>query len=141
MKRATLARADSTDQGTPGVLTFGTEVCRTLELPWRDNKPQRSCIPTGTYSLLWLRSPKFGFCYHVLSVPGRANVLIHAANFAGDVELGWVSQLHGCIAPCLRLGMMRPAGHAMQMAGLVSRPALERFQDWGNKDDITLEIY
>lgn len=139
-KLALLQRNETTDQGTVGTLSFGASLIRTIELPWRDNKQQRSCIPAGTYRLVWSESPKFGMCYHVLHVPGRSAVLVHPANFAGDVELGWTTQLHGCIAPCTRIGFMRNLAGKMQLAGLVSRPALRLFEQFGDKQDILLEI-
>lgn len=140
MKKALLHRYENTDQGTVGELLFGDFRSHTLELPWRDNKKQRSCIPVGTYRLIWSRSPKFGMCYHVADVPGRSDVLVHAANFAGDVDLGWTSQLHGCIALATRIGFMKNLAGKMQLAGLVSKPALRCFESWGSEEDILLEI-
>ena len=137
---AHLRRAPSTDQGTFGVLTFGSRVVHTVELPWRDNRPQRSCIPTGAYRCALVKSPKFGRVYGVQAVHGRSHVLIHAANLAGDVELGYTTQLHGCIAPVARLGAMRNNAGAMQSAGLVSRPALGLVMEWAGGEDFTLEI-
>lgn len=138
--KATLTRSPSSDQGTFGVLTFGLDVVHTIELPWRDNKQQRSCIPVGTYQCAIVKSPKFGRVYGVQNVPGRSNVLIHSANFAGDVEKGWTTQLHGCIAPCMRIGQMRNNAGAMQSAGLVSRPALARLMEWADGQPFELEI-
>ena len=138
--KVTLQRGPSTDQGTFGVLTFGADVMHTLELPWRDNKQQRSCIPVGSYKCAIVKSPKFGRVYGVLNVPGRSNVLIHSANFAGDVEKGWTSQLHGCIAPAMRVGQMRNNAGAMQSAGLVSRTALNRLMEWADGQPFELEI-
>ena len=137
---ATLTRAESTDQGTFGVLRFGGQTVRTVELPWRDNARQRSCIPVGSYRCSIVQSPRFGRVYGVQNVPGRTHVLIHSANFGGDVNLGWTTQLHGCIAPCQRVGMMRNNAGKMQMAGLVSRPALNSFMAWANGQPFTLEI-
>lgn len=138
--RATLRRAPSTDQGTFGSLTFGDQTVRTLELPWRDNRPQRSCIPPGTYRCQIVRSPKFGRVYNVTNVPGRSAVLIHSANLAGDVEMGYTTQLHGCIAPALRIGAMRNQAGVMQMAGLVSKPALNQLTAWADGQPFDLEI-
>lgn len=137
---ATLARAESTDQGTFGVLVFGGQTARTVELPWRDNARQRSCIPVGSYRCAIVQSPRFGRVYGVQNVPGRTHVLIHSANFGGDVDLGWTTQLHGCIAPCQRVGMMRNNAGKMQAAGLVSRPALNSLMAWANGQPFTLEI-
>jgi hypothetical protein len=93
VKTATLTRGDSTDQGTVGRLSFGDAVVYTLELPWRDNAPQKSCIPPGKYRLEIVKSPRFGRVYQVMAVPGRSSALIHPANFAGDADLGWTTAL------------------------------------------------
>jgi hypothetical protein len=138
--KAILQRGPSTDQGTFGVLTFGTEVVHTVELPWKDNARQASCIPVGTYKCAIVKSPRFGRVYGVSGVPGRSHVLIHSANFGGDVSKGWDTQLHGCIAPCLRVGKMRNSKGEMQSAGLVSRPALSRLMEWADGAPFELEI-
>lgn len=138
--KATLVRAPSTDQGTFGVLTFGPNVCKTTELPWRDNRKQKSCIPPGTYECAIVQSPRFGRVYGVKNVPGRSNVLFHSANFGGDADLGFTTQLQGCIAPCERIGVMRNNRQNMQTAGLVSRPAFNRFMTWADGKPFTLEI-
>lgn len=140
MKRASIVRDPSEDQGTFGLMTYGTSSCKTLELPWRDNRQQRSCIPLGLYECRIVQSPRFGRVYGVMSVPGRSAVLIHPANFAGDIDAGWHTQLHGCIAPCFRVGQMRNPAGKMQMAGLLSRPAWDQFMSWAGGDPFELEI-
>lgn len=140
MRKVPLVRLPSTDQGTFGVMQFGLTKVHTLELPWRDNKQQRSCVPTGTYECRLVRSPRFGNVYKLLSVPGRSNVLIHPANLAGDAALGWTTELQGCIAPCMRIGSMRNKAGAMQAAGLVSRPAVHLLMAWANNEPFELEI-
>lgn len=136
----TLRRQPSTDQGTFGVLTFGARTIHTVELPWRDNRRQRSCIPPGAYRCALVQSPRFGRVYGVANVPDRTHILIHSANLAGDVDLGWTTQLHGCIAPAMRVGAMRNNKGRMQAAGLVSRPALDAFMAWAAGRPFTLEI-
>lgn len=138
--RVIIQRGVSTDQGTFGVLTFGAQVLRTLELPWRDNRQQRSCIPPGVYTCAIVQSPKFGRVYGVQAVPGRSHVLIHPANLAADVDMGWTTQLHGCIAPCMRVGAMRNNAGQMQAAGLVSKPAVAALMAWAAGNPFTLEI-
>lgn len=140
MLRASIKRNSSTDQGTFGLLTFGGVSTRSIELPWRDNMRQRSCIPAGRYLCELVNSPRFGRVYGVRNVPGRSHVLIHAANLAGDIEAGWDTQLHGCIAPVERLGAMRNKEGRMQAAGLVSKPALRRLMDWAAGRPFELEI-
>ena len=63
---------------------------RTLELPWKDNSKQQSCIPVGEYDVIKRVSAKFGNHFHILNVPNRDYILIHSANY--------VRQLLGCIA-------------------------------------------
>jgi hypothetical protein len=138
--RATIQRPPSTDEGTFGVLTFGQERVFTVELPWRENERARSCIPPGIYKCAMVRSPRFGHVYGVVEVPGRSNVLIHAANLAGDVEKGYTTQLQGCIAPAMRLGRMRNSAGVMQAAGLLSRPALNKLMAWSAGQPFQLEI-
>ena len=140
MQKAKLTRRASTDEGTAGVLTFGGQSVFTMELPWRDNKPRVSCIPLGIYECAIVRSPKFGLVYGVKNVQGRSHVLIHAANVAGDVAMGFDSQLHGCIAPAKYLGRMRNKSGNIQLAGLVSKPALTEFMRWADSKPFLLEI-
>lgn len=64
--------------------------CFTLELPWKDNQRNISCIPDGRYPIIPRFSPRFQRHLHLLNVPGRDLILIHEANF--------VQQLRGCIA-------------------------------------------
>jgi len=135
-----LNRAPSTDHGTFGAIRFGTRTLRTLELPWRDNRRQRSCIPPGVYQCALVNSPRFGRVYGVRDVPGRTHILIHAANLAGDVELGWTTQLHGCIALAKSTGLMRNAKGRMQTAALVSRPAVNELMAWAGGQPFTLEV-
>lgn len=140
MKTVSLTRFPSTDQGTFGILVFGTTTCFSVELPWRNNRTARSCIPVGTYTCRITNSPKFGKVYHVENVPGRSAVLIHGANFGGDIDLGYTTHLQGCIAPCNRLGQLRNSKGNMQSAGLVSAPALRTMMTWAAGEPFTLEI-
>jgi len=72
--------------------------CRTLELQDLNNAPQISCIPEGTYFVHPHVSPSKGKCFAVDKVPGRANILIHAANYVGSAnpKTGH-SDLLGCV--------------------------------------------
>jgi len=77
-------------EGTLGVLLASVGHFYTVEKPWEDNTPFKSCIPEGEYPMNWERSPKFGMCWHVNDVPNRTHILIHAGNTARDVV--------GCVA-------------------------------------------
>lgn len=61
----------------------------TLELPWRDNADNISCIPIGIYDVEPYTSEKFPNVYQIKNVPNRDAILIHVGNYAGDT--------HGCV--------------------------------------------
>lgn len=121
----TLRREPSTDDGTYGILYFpdGTTLM-TIELPWYENKPRISCIPPGTYTCVWQKSPKFGMTYEVTKVPGRSRVLFHAGNAAGNAEKGMKADSQGCIL----LGMGR-AKKGSQKVITDSKSAVRTFED------------
>jgi hypothetical protein len=93
-----LQRATSIANGTPGLLEAGDLRLFTIELPWRDNTADQSCVPPGTYQLMPYVSPKHGSTWQLynpalnvytsLSVPqgGRSAIEIHVANFARELE-------------------------------------------------------
>ena len=88
--QALLKRFNYTDKQTLGDLIVFNErngiefVCKTLELPWLDNKRRVSCIPEREYTVKKHVSPKFGECFWVQDVEGRSEILIHKGNFAGS---------------------------------------------------------
>ncbi len=93
-----LTRLKDTGMETLGYMNIATGgqslSLQTLELPWKDNLPDISCIPGGVYAFEKWHSPTFHTAvFRILYVPGRSNILIHPANF--------VRQLRGCIAPGL----------------------------------------
>jgi len=112
MRKATLTRLLSTEQGTPGIIEVDTGfVCMSIELPYRDENldglsdKRFSCLPPGTYIFERWKSPTYGQCYKMVEddeAPNRSYILIHAANVAGDTKKGFASQLMGCIAPGIK---------------------------------------
>lgn len=59
--------------------------CHTLELPWKNNEFQVSCIPEGIYTVVRRYSAKFGHHFHITDVDGRTYILIHAGNYYTDI--------------------------------------------------------
>ncbi|KVV15866.1 DUF5675 family protein [Flavobacterium sp. TMP13] len=98
-------------EGTNGTLVYkGKTICHTIELPWKANRPQISCIPEGEYFIVKRYSTKFGWHLELVEVPNRSLILIHPANNAA-------LQLRGCIAPVSQLaapGQGRKSRLAMQ---------------------------
>lgn len=140
MTRVTLTRLETSDQGTFGTFTVPNgdwlNYFYSGELPWRDNRSNLSCIPTGLYKVDrvdWLKHNKKVFM--VLNVPGRGGILIHAANYMGDKLKGLKTQLLGCIALGERLGVME-----RQKALLMSAPAIRRFESLLDGKPFELEI-
>lgn len=79
--------------GTNGEILLEKEhICYSIELPWRNNQQQVSCIPEGNYALKRRNSEHLGWHLQLMDVPGRELILIHPANNAQK-------ELKGCIAP------------------------------------------
>ena len=117
--------------GTNGTLTLnGHFVCFTIELPWKENQTNISCIPEGNYELRSRTSTKFGNHLEILDVPDRSYILIHPANDA-------VKELRGCIAP---VNLLTGIGN-----GINSKLALQKLlslyhQARDRKEKVTLNI-
>lgn len=137
MKSVKLARNESSDEGTFGIVTVDFRHSFVSgELPWRDNKPGLSCIPLRSLYLCRYRlSPAHGMCYHVEEVPGRTDIEIHAANLMGDIKLGFETELKGCIA----LGLGFEVYHA-QKALRSSAAALKEFEELLAYEDFELTV-
>ncbi len=85
--------------------TFGTLIahrngqifrCKTLELPWKDNQRNISCIPKGIYPArytFWLAKMRYN--YLLQNVPKRLGIFLHAGNY-GFKKYG-EPDIKGCI--------------------------------------------
>lgn len=107
--RLVLIRDTYTPNETLGTMTVNGQLYQTMERPWipgdqpgeDGGEPHMSCVPEGTYDLVLhntIKHPRtFALVNDALDVvhnktPGkRDNVLLHAAN--------WARELEGCIAP------------------------------------------
>lgn len=95
-----LIRFKSDANGTFGRLIDekGNKLCYTVELPWKDNQHDISCIPTDTYNVVQYNSNEHGDVWKIMDVPNRNNVEIHPANDVAD--------LLGCIGVGDSLGVV-----------------------------------
>ena len=101
--------------GTNGTLSFnGNEICKTIELPWKENQRRISCVPEGTYRIRKRISLKFKWHLEVMNVKNRDLILFHPANYA-------IKELNGCIAPVSKL--------TGEGKGIRSRIAFERLKE------------
>lgn len=137
MLQAFLIRRETSDQGTIGILVFPTLgfSCFTMELPWRDNKQNISCIPVGSYRVDYRESKRRGPCYHIKGVDERTYILKHSGNFAGDVEKGFKSHSQGCVLVGLYLGVLQG-----QKAVLSSKFAMTELVEAVGKQSFQLTI-
>lgn len=86
---ATLVRLEHNETETLGVLLLdGRMQAVTLELPWRQNFANISCIPEGIYRCSRRDSPTYGSgTWYVEDVPLRSNIILgHKGNTRADTE-------------------------------------------------------
>ena|SRR5690606_38513532 len=101
--------------GTNGKLICeGTFISYAIELPWKMNERQVSCIPEGEYFIEKRYSRKFDWHMQLRIVENRDLILIHPANNAQQ-------ELQGCIAPVTKL-----SGPGL---GLQSRVAFKKLKN------------
>ena len=91
MKKAVLIRLEENKKQTLGRLFVfdGLDIifeCCTLELAWRENKRNVSCIPIGNYKVNPRNSEKYGDHFLVENVMMRDYILIHEANYYTDLK-------------------------------------------------------
>ena len=141
MKKVKCFRIFENDKQTLGVLTVtglnGPEtVCRTLELPDKQNASNVSRILAGKYICKYTESASLKDkegnplkTYEITKVPGRAGVRIHSANY--------FSQLRGCIS----LGNAHKDINAdAQLDVIHSGATVAEFEALMNYEDFELEI-
>jgi len=134
-----LLKTHSFPHGTFGSLldaNTGEQLAVTVECPWHNNAPGRSCVPAGDYIVESHVSPRFGQCL-VISAPSlgvtkegpslRTHCLFHAANRP--------SELKGCIAPGIRFGSVDG-----NWAVLDSKKALDKLLVLVGNDQVALRI-
>jgi hypothetical protein len=88
--QAVLERFAYLPEATLGKLTVLDEVFWIAERPWRGNKKEISCIPSGTYTCKRYISKRFGETFEVTEVPNRTYILFHVGNFPEKDS-------HGCL--------------------------------------------
>lgn len=126
----TLTRKSDDGLQTLGELTGGGFSCKTLELPWRNNEVDRSCIPAGVYECKYTFSPKFQkYTYEITNVPNRPGIRIHGGNYNTDTE--------GCVL----LGESYAYVNSDRELDLInSRKMVDALETLLNKQPFTLQI-
>ncbi|MDH5573263.1 MAG: DUF5675 family protein [Gammaproteobacteria bacterium] len=131
MREANIYRYQPSDQGTRGILVASGFFCHTLELPWRNNQQNISCIPAGEYECLFVKTRRviggMRELYWLKSVPERTGVLKHAGTFAGDKSKGYRSHVLGCLLLGYSIGTLENQQAIFQTRRCV-REYIEHFQ-------------
>lgn len=91
MIKGYLTRLIDDGNQTLGVLTLFDGLdkifeCKTLELPWKDNKTNVSCVPKSVYKVLHRTSEKYKKHFILQDVRDRRYILIHQGNFNTDTK-------------------------------------------------------
>lgn len=131
MRRLTLTRLESSAYATYGQIVDEENrlLCRTLELPWRNNAPRVSCVPAGTYPAHRRYSPKHKYeLFELDGVPNRSNIELHVGNLTADSL--------GCILLGMRFGMLGDK-HGILASGEAFRVFMEALR---GVDQFTLVI-
>jgi hypothetical protein len=127
MKEVELLRYHMSEKVTLGLIKWDDELFFSLELPWRDNEKEKSCIPPGDYVCVDYSSPKYPQAFLVRGVPGREDILIHPGNQVQDTK--------GCILPGTLCDVNTPISHVLQ-----SRVAMERLKGLSKFKPFLLKI-
>ena len=115
---AVLERFAYLPEATLGKLTVKDNVFWIAERPWRGNKKEISCIPTGTYTCKQYTSQRFGETFEVCDVPNRTYILFHVGNFPEKDS-------HGCLLVGSSLMPEKPAVSSSKVAMTKFREVLK----------------
>lgn len=106
MTEARIVRVTRNSECTAGVFVWRERaIAVTLELPWRENKRQWSCIPEGVYKCIkvkgrtLLSGEKLDETYEITNVPDRDGILFHIGNAPKDTK--------GCVLIAQNFGVVR----------------------------------
>ncbi len=149
--KAILRRMESSCEGTYGVLSvvdlsnpdLPGYHCSTMELPWKNNETDLSCIPLGIYNLELKYSESFSDeLYEILDVPDRSSILIHVGNWAGDKNRKYATDSEGCILlGAKKSNLAKSDNDPYQMIVTESKNTHSEFLEFTDKRDIVLEIF
>lgn len=104
---------------------------KTLELPWVDNRKFVSCIPEGTYDIIYPYSGnKFKDVFLLDKVPDREGILIHIGNYT--------EQIKGCILPGIMHDDINNDGIKDVKHSAIAMEALKHYV--GNKKGLVITI-
>jgi|GEM_PF-752687 len=122
LSKLIINRYHSNDDGTLGICSFYDfngkllGYFSSLELPYRNNERNNSCIPTGTYLASKSYHHKLGNVFNIHHVEGRSGILIHSGNT--------VANTRGCILLGRHANFLLPDKNSMPLHIYDSRASL-----------------
>jgi len=135
MSEIKLKRTDFLLDRTLGILTVTdlnnkTFSFATLELPYKNNNKNISCIKSGKYPISKRYSQKYGWHWILHNVPNRELILIHVGNYPRDTK--------GCIL--IGTGF-EDINNDSRLEVINSRQALKDFNELlKNENNLEIEI-
>ncbi len=138
MKQVIITSGPSTEQGTLSRVSVphAEWACFALELPWKDNRTNVSCIPAGEYEVAYTFSPHFGKkTYQIINVPERSGIRIHSGVWAGDKSKGYHTHSLGCPLFGKKYGT-----HKGQKAIFLSSLAIGKFERLMHREPFVIKI-
>lgn len=133
-----LQRKKNSLHGMFGILhdSDGVQLACSIELPWRDNRRNISCIPVGRYKCKYTWSPAFKrYMYILLDVPDRSGIRIHKGSYAGATDHGFRADFLGCIS----FGQGYTSIGEQRILHTTAA-TIARLEDMLNKEDFLLDI-
>jgi hypothetical protein len=112
MEKLILTRIHRSDICTCGIMMCPglEEPIFSMELPWKSNTRNVSCIPKGRYKIKPFSSKKYGECFDIYTVPCRDLIRIHIGNSVRqdykdpyNPKRIWKCESRGCILPGMKL--------------------------------------
>tara|TARA_R110002033_G_scaffold121666_3_gene164587 strand:- start:880 stop:1275 length:396 start_codon:yes stop_codon:yes gene_type:complete len=122
MKKFELCRSYLPDR-TVGIFKHEDFKLKSLELPWRNNLEDKSCVKEGVYLVVPDSTGKHKW-FSIQDVEGRTDIEIHVANYLKDIN--------GCVGLGMELGRDYNIYN--------SKAALESLVEYTNGESFLLHI-
>lgn len=141
MSAALIERIFQNEKQTLGVLAAVNDngelfSAKSLELSWKNNQANISCIPAGMYECKYTRSNRLSqlkgtdfYTYEILNVPNRSGIRLHSANY--------FFHLLGCISLGSKL---KDLNLDQQLDVVHSGNTIKAFEDFMNRKDFVLTV-
>jgi len=121
----TLTRTSDDGTATLGQMPLGGKILYSIELPWKNDLPDVSCIPVGRYDLIPYYSPKHGQTYLLQNYDLGVGDNREPRSYCELHSADWASELRGCIAFGFEsYPMLNPATGNVEPAVEESRDAI-----------------